>query len=93
MEVVLSAMPGRTILFGILLFSLLVVSGCNQVTSENYDQLKIGMPYEAVVDLLGKPDSCEAAIGFKSCTWGGKEKQINIKFGGNSVVFFSSKGI
>lgn len=51
------------------------------------------MSYEAVVDLLGKPDSCDGAVGFKTCTWGDKEQYINVKFGGDSVVFFSSKGI
>lgn len=83
----------RLVSIGILSLLLLATMGCNDITSENYDQLQIGMSYEAVVDLLGKPDSCESAVGFKDCTWGDKKKYINVKFGGNSVVFFSSKGI
>ena len=86
-------LSARSISIGILSLILLATVGCNDVTPENYAQLQIGMSYEAVVDLLGKPDSCESAVGFKDCTWGGKEKYINVKFGGGNVVFFSSKGI
>ena len=93
MEDALNHLATRSISIGILSLLLLATIGCNDVTPENYDQLRIGMSYEAVVDLLGKPDNCESAVGFKDCTWGGKEKYINVKFGGNSVVFFSSKGI
>ena len=89
----MNPMVGRTILIGILLYAMVVTIGCNEVTSDNYDQLQIGMPYEAVVDLLGKPDSCDSTVGFRDCTWGDQKKYINVKFGGNSVVFFSSKGI
>jgi hypothetical protein len=83
----------RFLAIGIFCFALLCLGGCNELTSENYDQLRIGMPYDAVVDLLGKPDRCDATVGFKDCTWGDKEKYINVKFGGERVAFFTSKGI
>ncbi len=83
----------RSISIGILSLVMLTSIGCSKLTSENYDELRIGMAYEAVVDLLGKPDSCEGTVGFKNCTWGDQKRYINVKFGGNSVVYFSSKGI
>ena len=83
----------RSISIGILFLVLSASIGCSKLTPEKIDELRIGMPYEEVVDLLGKPDSCEGAVGFKDCTWGDQKRYINVKFGGNSVVFFSSKGI
>ena len=72
---------------------LLISLGCSKLTTENYDRLRIGMAYEEVVNLLGNPDRCEGAVGFKDCTWGNPTRHINVKFGGNSAIFFSSTGI
>jgi len=55
--------------------------------------LKIGMEYDAVVDVLGSADECDSALNAKNCTWGDENKNINIKFVANKVVFFTSKGL
>ena len=80
---------------GLTLCFLLIVwaAGCSRLTPEKYDQLGIGMDYAEVVKLLGEPDSCQAAVGFKDCTWGDASQYIKVQFGGNKVVFFSSKGL
>ena len=72
---------------------LLFLSGCNNLSTEKYDQLRIGMEYDAVVSLLGRADECEGAMGVKSCTWGDEKKFIQIGFAGDKVIVFSGHGL
>jgi hypothetical protein len=72
---------------------LLMTVGCSKVTKENYDQLKVGQDYDAVVQILGKPDQCNAVLGIKNCRWGDDDKHIAVKFAGNKAILFSSKGL
>ncbi|PIE67375.1 MAG: hypothetical protein CSA23_04420 [Deltaproteobacteria bacterium] len=67
--------------------------GCSKLTTENYDQLHIGMAYDEVILLLGESDACSGALGLKSCTWGDVDKHIKASFAGDKVVFFSSQGL
>jgi len=78
----------------ICMFSLLALTGCSNVNKENYDKIKIGMSYEEVVGVLGKPNTCEdPVLKTKSCMWGSSDKQIKIKFVADIVTWRSSKGI
>ncbi len=77
----------------LLLCCLLLLSGCNKLTKENYGKLKAGMPYDEVVGILGEDVSCDGALGAKSCTWGDETKNIKIKFVADKVVFMSHKGL
>ena len=78
----------------ICMFSILALNGCSKVNKENYDKIKIGMSFEEIVEVLGKPDTCEEPIlKTKSCMWGSSDKQIKIKFMGDIVAWRSSKGI
>ena len=61
---------------------------------ENYDKIKIGMSYWEVLGVLGKPDTCEdPVLKTKNCMWGSSDKQIKIKFVGDTVAWRSSKGL
>jgi hypothetical protein len=78
----------------ICIFSILAFAGCSKVNKENYDKIKIGMSHEKVVEVLGEPNTCEDPIlKTKSCMWGSSEKQIEIKFAGDTVIWRSSKGL
>ena len=78
----------------LLLAALLVtVTGCSKLTTENYDQLKIGMSYGQVVALLGKADECSGAIGIKNCRWGNDKKNIVVNFAGDKVILFAAQGL
>jgi hypothetical protein len=78
----------------ICIFSILAFAGCSKVSKENYDKIKIGMSYEDVVEVLGKPDTCEEPVlKTKSCIWGSSDKQIKIKFVLDTVAWRSSKGL
>ena len=78
----------------ICILSMLTFVGCSKVTKENYDKIKIGMSFEEVVGVLGKPDTCEEPVmTMKSCMWASSDKQIEIKFAGDIVAWRSSKGI
>ena len=73
--------------------ALLWIVGCSKISTENYNQLKIGMRYDEVVSLLGKADQCDGAIGLKNCTWGNKDRYIQVSFGGDRVIVFSGHGL
>jgi len=78
----------------ICIFSILALPGCRKVNKENYDKIEIGGGYEKVVEILGEPNTCEEAMPkMKSCTWGSSEKQIEIKFVDDTVIWRSSKGL
>ena len=81
-----------------MLFMLMVVAfaftvGCSKVTTENVDKIKMGMPYDEVIAILGNADECNGALGIKNCTWGDADRHIMINFAGDKVILFSSKGI
>ncbi len=78
--------------FVALLFSL-VLAGCSKLNQENYDKIKIGMDYQQVIEIIGNPDKCDAALGAKSCIWGGEKKNITIKFVADKVALPTMKGI
>ncbi len=75
----------------IILTALLV--GCNKLTVANYDKLKVGMGYNKVVSILGKPDTCLDTLGTKGCTWGNEQKSITVSFLRNKVIFYQSRNI
>jgi hypothetical protein len=68
-------------------------TGCSKLTKQNYDKLKVGMEYKEVTALLGDAPACDAAMGAKSCTWGGEQKNITVNFVADKVVFMTCKGI
>ncbi|MGA0611447.1 hypothetical protein [Caldimonas sp. KR1-144] len=72
-----------------LLFALLasaLLAGCSKLTVENVDRLKTGMPYEEVVGIIGKPASCDEALGLRNCTWGDEERSLNATFAAGKLV-------
>ena len=77
----------------IALFLLPALFGCSQLTMENYSKITVGMPYDDVVKLIGKPDKCDDVMGFRSCTWGDASRSIDVKFAGDQVVLFSSSNL
>lgn len=83
----------KTAIFTIVTLSILFAAGCSKLTTENYNKLRVGMSYDEVTSLLGKPDDCDGAIGFKSCTWGDEKKNINVNFGGEKVLVFSAHNL
>ncbi len=80
-----------------LMFVALLVSfvfmGCSKLNKENYDKIKVGMDYQQVIEIIGSPDKCDAALGTKSCIWGNDQKNIKIKFVGDKVIVPTMKGI
>jgi hypothetical protein len=70
-----------------------LVSGCTRLTQENYDKLKIGMGYDEVVSILGKPDSCSDTLVARSCIWGNEQRNITVNFIGNKIMLYASKSL
>ena len=84
----------KVAVLAICIFSMPALTGCSKVTKVNFDKIKIGMSYQDVVEILGKPDTCEKTVlKTKSCMWGSSDKQIKIKFVVDIVAWRSSKGI
>lgn len=76
-----------------LILAATILGGCSKLTMENYGKLKMGLTYEAVVKILGKPDNCSEALFVRSCVWGNDTKNITVNFVGNKVVLFTSRNI
>jgi hypothetical protein len=76
-----------------LLAGLALLNACSKVNTENYDRIKMGMPYTEVIALLGHADTCDGAMGIKNCTWGDEDRYINVNFAGDKVIMFSAKGL
>ncbi len=77
-----------------IIFSLtLLLAACGKLTVENYDKLKIGMPYTEVKQLLGTPERCSDVLGLKSCTWGDDKRYVTVNFIGDQVVIFNAENI
>ncbi len=53
----------------------------------------MGMPYDAVVEILGVPDQNQPFMGIKQCTWVNGERHIHAKFVADRAVYYSSKGL
>ncbi|WP_243372124.1 DUF3862 domain-containing protein [Geotalea sp. SG265] len=77
----------------VMLLLLLLVSGCSRLTMANYDKIKMGMEYDQVTAILGKPDNCSDALIARSCIWGSEEKNITVNFVGGKAILFTSKNI
>ena len=75
------------------LFFSTILFGCSKLDRENYNKIKIGMDYQEVVSIIGKPDKCDSALGVKNCIWGNEEKNITVNFIANKVAVPSMKGL
>lgn len=77
----------------IALAFLVVLVGCSRLTMENYAKIKMGLGYDEVVTILGKPDSCSETLFVRNCVWGNEQKNITVNFAGDKAILFTSKNI
>jgi hypothetical protein len=77
----------------LLTAALSVLSGCDNLTPENYTKLEVGMEYAEVVKIIGEPSECSAVLNAQSCRWAKGDKQIQAKLVADKVVFLSSRGL
>ncbi len=87
----------RVCLVLLTLLAATLIAACapqpGTVTAENYEKLKFGMAYDAVVDILGKPYQVQPFMGVQQCTWVNGERHIHAKFIVGRAVYYSSKGL
>lgn len=72
---------------------ILLLSGCSNVTKENYDKIKSGMTYDEVVKILGKPEGCSETLGISNCEWKDDDAKISITFISNQVTIAVANGL
>jgi hypothetical protein len=78
----------------LLIFSFcLFTTGCDNLTQENYNKIKVGMSLQEVEKLLGSSPTCDSAVGMKNCTWGSAEKHVKVQFVADKVALYSAKGL
>ena len=80
-------------LFALTLLASLILFSCSKVNRENYDKIKMGMEYSQVIELIGNPDKCDAALGMKNCVWGNETKNITIGFIAEKVALPTMTGL
>jgi len=80
--------------YGVLIITVAaLLAGCNKLSKENYSRLKVGMEYDEVVSIFGKPDSCSDTYVAKGCKWGDERKNVTIGFIDDKVIFYQSTNI
>ena len=72
---------------------VLVLLGCGKLTLDNYNKITMGMTYDEVVQLIGKPDRCDDLMGVRSCQWGDESHSVNVNFVSGKVLLFSSSNL
>jgi len=72
---------------------MLVLLGCGKLTLENYNKITMGMTYDEVTQLIGKPDRCDDLMGVRSCQWGDEKHSANVDFVSGKVLLFSSSNL
>ncbi|WP_345974406.1 DUF3862 domain-containing protein [Sulfurimonas sp. HSL3-7] len=73
--------------------ALFLLSGCSKVTKENYDKIKVGMSYDEVVALIGKPEGCDEIFGVTSCEWKSGKAEVKAKFISDQVTYTTASGL
>lgn len=71
----------------------LTLLGCSRITLENYSKISVGMRYDEVIRLLGKPDQCDDVMGVRNCKWGDEKHSVNVSFVAGKVLLFSSSNL
>ena len=72
---------------------MLALLGCGKLTLDNYNKITMGMTYDEVVQLIGKPDNCDDLMGVRSCLWGDDERSVTVNFVSGKVLLFSSSNL
>ena len=70
--------------------TVMLLLGCSKLTLENYNKISMGMPYDEVAQLIGKPVSCDNLMGVRSCQWGDDSHAVRVNFVSGKVLLFSS---
>ncbi len=78
------------ILFGLC---LLLPACAGRLSAENYARISLGMSHAEVLDILGTPDNCWAAIGFSSCSWTEGSSSVSVRFVADRVVLYHGDGL
>lgn len=73
--------------------SLLLVLGCSPLTQENYNKITVGMSYDQVTALIGKPDSCDDVMGVRNCVWGDEKRSVQVGFVADKMLLFSANNL
>jgi hypothetical protein len=60
---------------------------------ENYSKISVGTSYDEVVKLIGKPTSCDDAMGIRSCNWTDGKASVHVNFVGGEALLYSSSNL
>lgn len=86
-------MLSSLIILSVIILVISSLSGCSRITQENYNKIKVGMEYDEVISILGKPTSCSSVFKATNCAWGNEKRSIEISLVTDRVVLLSSKGL
>lgn len=76
------------------LLLVLFLWGCNsKLTLENYNKISMGMSYDEVTKLIGKPERCDDVLGMRNCRWGDDKTSVNVSFAGDKVLLFTAQNL
>ena len=81
----------RTLLLTLL--TVLALTACSRLTEENYRKLSVGMTYDEVEALFGKPTRCDDLLGLRKCVWGDESRSVTVNFVADKAIVFASNGL
>lgn len=83
----------KPILLVTLLASLLALAACSKLTLTNYDQLKLGMSFQEVRQIIGEPENCSETLGVRACTWKQGAAQVNVSFMADKTILLDAQNL
>ena len=69
------------------------VPGANSMTSMVPLPGGYCMDETEVTAILGKADSCDEIIAYRSCRWGSEDRHIDVRLVAGKVVLFNARGL
>jgi hypothetical protein len=72
---------------------LFLVLGCSPLTQENCNKIAVGMSYDEVPALIGKPDTCDDVMGVRNCAWEDEKRSVRVRSVADKVLLFSANNL
>ncbi|MEQ1667400.1 MAG: hypothetical protein ABL868_03000 [Sulfuriferula sp.] len=78
----------------LVVLPMLLLWGCNNKLSlENYNKISMGMSYNDVTTLIGKPEKCDDLMGIRTCHWANDKSTVSVSFAADKTLLFSAENL
>jgi len=71
----------------------LALAACGKLTMENFNRVKVGMSFDEVTNLIGRPERCSEALTVRTCEWGDDKRRAGVSFVSDKVILMSADNL